>query len=579
MSGHDDSSMQPIAGAAKAIGYFERSTIHRGKSEIRLGKLLSTHPQGHIFNAMGITTTVKNYTIENALSDVNTGLLFQGQTPISETSYFEPSVRRIGSRSVQIHDGEDLIMGFNRVHDRYQHWLTQCIPAIDWSLRQERKNGPRLLLPPLANWQRDILYMLGYGHIPNRTLHPDFIYHLPKVEYSEFLNGTTSFGVCLSALDTARNILARLPSIGMSHRMLYVPCPNPYYGAIQNEEQVINLLRRHGVFLVDPKLPTADRINLFRKADVVIGPVGPGLTDIMFCRRGTLLWEWMPWHHQNASFNRLAQAAEVDYWGDMFESGPDRREWLVDIDLLAGRLSEITERFSARIFQTEAAPAQAVGVTPLDEVLLAFESLGDNCEFGLVQRQGRAEPLGLFRFAGMSLPKIVRALEARLSGIGTLETIEVFPVGDDREYMVRETWLDTSYHTFHYEDRTDPEDLRQREAKRLAFLRRKLLDDLATGEKIWVWRGETDPTDMQPLLKVLRSLGPNILFSVVSADVDHPAGTVEWLDRDFMRGYVERLAPHGNIPNIRYRSWFETCENAFNLCRSRPEPPSRAGQG
>jgi hypothetical protein len=101
---------------------------------------------------------------------------------------------------------------------------------------------------------------------------------------------------------------------------------------------------------------------------------------------------------------------------------------------------------------------------------------------------------------------------------------------------------------------------------------------MATGEKIWVWRGETDPTDMQPLLKVLRSLGPNILFSVVSADGDHPAGTVEWLDRDYMRGYVERLAPHGNIPHIRYRSWFETCENAFNLFRSRPEQPLRAGQ-
>jgi hypothetical protein len=274
----------------------------------------------------------------------------------------------------------------------------------------------------------------------------------------------------------------------------------------------------------------------------------------------------------------LAQAAEVDYWGDMFESEPDRREWVVDVDLLACRMSEITERLQTRIFRREAAPAQAVGVMPLDQVLMAFESLGNNCEFGFVQRRGRAEPLGLFRFAGMSLPKMVKALEARLAGIGTPETIEVFPVGGDHEYMVRETWLEMGYHTFRYEGRTDPEDLRQREAKRLAFLRRKLLNDMATGEKIWVWRGEADPTEIQPLLTVLRSLGPNILLSVVSADANHPAGTVEWLDRDFMRGYVERLAPHGNIPDIRYRSWFEMCVNAFNLCRSRPAQHQGAAQ-
>jgi len=33
------------------------------------------------------------------------------------------------------------------------------------------------------------------------------------------------------------------------------------------------------------------------------------------------------------------------------------------------------------------------------DLVLQFESIGDNCELGLVQRRAGSEPLGLLRFA------------------------------------------------------------------------------------------------------------------------------------------------------------------------------------
>ena len=48
---------------------------------------------------------------------------------------------------------------------------------------------------------------------------------------------------------------------------------------------------------------------------------------------------------------------------------------------------------------------------------MRFESLGDNCEFGLFQRMCNAEPLGLFRFAGGYLPEIIRGLNSGFSGL------------------------------------------------------------------------------------------------------------------------------------------------------------------
>lgn len=571
---------RPIAQASVSTAYFERARVHHSRAEFQFYDPRAGHPADRPFHPLGVTTAVRNYILKNVMLDADTGLLVQDGVTIPETSYFvQEEVDLTGQRAglVKLDAGEDAIIGYNNAHGGYQHWLTQCVPAIDWSLRHKRTRPARLVLPSLAPWQEEILDILGHRQIPRVTVKPNTFYHLPHVEFSEFLNGTTSFGICMSAYDTMRRLLQRLPPRHSPYPILFVPCSNPYYGVISNAEDVTVLLRRRGVFVVNQHLSTAARINLFRNADVVIGPLGQGLADILFCKPGTLLWEWMPQHHQNASYNRLAQAAEVDYWGEVFESDAGSgmpREWTVDEGIVTRRLSQISQRLALRSADTVGAtrpvPELQTGGKPLDELMLAFESLGDNCEFGLVQRHAGAEPLGLLRFAGMSLNKLLVALEAKFSGIGTVDTVTVYPAGEraPREFMVHETWLDTRYHTFNHEGEIEAEDLRQREAGRLGFLRRKILEDLERGEKIWVWReySHTDPERIRSLVEMLRDLGPNTLLWVVAADEGHAPGTVERLNEGFIKGYVERLATYSNATDISPQSWYTVCENAYYLC-------------
>src|SRR5260370_7223758 len=61
------------------------------------------------------------------------------------------------------------------------------------------------------------------------------------------------------------------------------------------------------------------------------------------------------------------------------------------------------------------------------ELMYRFASLGDNCEFGLVQRRCGAEPLGLFRFATIDVKDLARALEARLPAIPDPHCIQITP--------------------------------------------------------------------------------------------------------------------------------------------------------
>src|ERR1700758_3814147 len=79
------------------------------------------------------------------------------------------------------------------------------------------------------------------------------------------------------------------------------------------------------------------------------------------------------------------------------------------------------------------------------DLVLQFESLGDNCELGLVQRRVGVEPLGLFRFASAPLRHLIRAMDARFAGIADPDHVRVET--QNGEYMIRLSKYDFIYHT------------------------------------------------------------------------------------------------------------------------------------
>jgi hypothetical protein len=126
---------------------------------------------------------------------------------------------------------------------------------------------------------------------------------------------------------------------------------------------------------------------------------------------------------------------------------------------------------------------------PLAELMSKFESLGQNCEFGLVQRRCQAEPLGLLRFSSTPLPKLLDALDARFEGMGEPDSMKVELSSNGREYMISDTRFGFLYHAFVDSGAMAAEALHRREVKRVPFLVHKLLDDLESADKIFVFKG------------------------------------------------------------------------------------------
>jgi capsular polysaccharide biosynthesis protein len=212
----------------------------------------------------------------------------------------------------------------------------------------------------------------------------------------------------------------------------------------------------------------------------------------------------------------------------------------------------------------------------LDRLLAQFESLGDSCEFGLVQRHAGAEPLGLLRFAGFMgaldqrLETLVAALDRGFEGLGNPDTVQVTAEGvpEHQEYIIRESAYGLTYHTFLSPTDVSAADLRKNESTRLRFLRRKLVADLAKPEKIFVWKSNLPIAlpRIHTLLAALRRRGPATLLWVCEADATTGrVGSVERLADGLLRGVIDQFAPYATTAGIKLESWYEICANAARI--------------
>jgi hypothetical protein len=207
----------------------------------------------------------------------------------------------------------------------------------------------------------------------------------------------------------------------------------------------------------------------------------------------------------------------------------------------------------------------------LPELAASFESIGDNCEFGLVQRKCDTEPLGLLRFSGSYSNDVVRGIEREFAGIGDPADIMPMLEGDEgqREFMIHERKYGLVYHTFVYEGERTVEVMRHQESTRLRFLQRKFIDELDAGEKIFVFRRGTQVSEAEilPLFLALNRRKSNTLLWVVPEEPGRPSGTVEVLMNGLLKGYIDRFAPSDNAHDFSFDAWIRLCVHAFLLNR------------
>ena len=146
----------------------------------------------------------------------------------------------------------------------------------------------------------------------------------------------------------------------------------------------------------------------------------------------------------------------------------------------------------------------------LRQLMLRFESLGGSghgCEFGLLQRELGAEPLGLLRWADLGHDLLTAALEDEFKGVGEPEHTEIFVPSNDgwQHWWTRDKRYWMAMRTFVEVAAAPYGEMQRQVTQRQKFLRRKLIADLQAGEKIFVYKNMYANLDAEKLKKASSS--------------------------------------------------------------------------
>jgi tetratricopeptide (TPR) repeat protein len=199
--------------------------------------------------------------------------------------------------------------------------------------------------------------------------------------------------------------------------------------------------------------------------------------------------------------------------------------------------------------------------------LLQFESLGRNCEFGLVQRSFGAEPLGLLRWANTGASTLIAALTARFEGVGTPEQTELMRLRG--EYGAEDKRYKFGIHLGIKEAEAEPERVFKTQCRRIGFLRDKLLGELDNQEKIFVYSSFALADDrLAAIIDCLDRYGPNRLLCVRGFTDSQPPGSMEILSDRVVVGYTAQEALERGTDGgwkIPIDHWLNFCEAAWRL--------------
>ena len=198
---------------------------------------------------------------------------------------------------------------------------------------------------------------------------------------------------------------------------------------------------------------------------------------------------------------------------------------------------------------------------PMRKLVMRFESLGDSCEMGLVQRRYGAEPLSLLRWNDVGLENLITALDQRFEGMGEPEHTAMMTAANGEFYVTDRRWSLTM-HTFLFASHIDADDVYKKMCRRIVYLRGKLLEDIAAAEKIFVYHSSTiDADGLRRLHRALRAHGPVVLLGVqpvlttVTAFPGRPVGEIEQLGEGLYVGFLAHPGTHVSGWNIAFETW------------------------
>ncbi len=229
-----------------------------------------------------------------------------------------------------------------RVFDNHSHWLTAHLPKF--LLLQQLGRLDEVLVPEsFPERLKECLRL--YGIDPNRfqTFDPA---HPVEVEELTLL-GTDRFRPELLRLVQER---CPVPAAREPWRRVFISRLGAKRRRLVNEVELRPLIEAAGFESVRmEELAFEAQIRLMRETAVLVAPHGAGLTNMMFCPRGTHVVEMADPGFPNPNFYAVAAAMGHPYWLVNAEGVGDVPPLEKDLRVDPAALAEVLDRINAEV--------------------------------------------------------------------------------------------------------------------------------------------------------------------------------------------------------------------------------------
>lgn len=217
------------------------------------------------------------------------------------------------------------LMGYNHDFANYYHWVLQCFPTLMLFRAIKEKNcNIKLLLPEnLPAFAIEYLKQISFLKFD------DIVFLNPKQEtyfaenlyYPSFIGGEFAFNISPSIiefydeftnsiLDKKRNLYL----INHERKLSYFDRLDSRNRKILNEHALIDFLKSRFEFKIHSNNDSIiNQIINFHTSDIIISPHGAGLSNLLFCRKKTVVLELMPGNYLNPCFATIAINKALDY--------------------------------------------------------------------------------------------------------------------------------------------------------------------------------------------------------------------------------------------------------------------------
>lgn len=201
------------------------------------------------------------------------------------------------------------------------------------------------------------------------------------------------------------------------------------------------------------------------------------------------------------------------------------------------------------------------------DIFDSFMSVGDNCEFGLIQRHFGSEPLDLLRWMTVPVDPLCELFRTKFERFGDADSVDLEDHGG--EYVIHERNYDLFGHSFVRVSDAEYEQFLLEIRKRFRFLKRKMLDDIDEGARVLVYKSN-NPLASDKIVELFRSVQSVTkcpLLVVQAATSAHEVGKVARSPDGPLVGFVERFAPYDGAFDISPPSWLAVAWETLDILR------------